>query len=428
MARLRIRIELNRGGVGVPLHKLASVVDEAQKFFHMVAEDVRIDKGRGEWLGFDFDHESLNFTAEYIGPVTAAQVQAFYAAFDGSTSLRRGTIAQFARITDAIGEDELIGFGLYQNDEGVEPNEWRCLSRRDALRITDEIQVLIGASGELDRESHLPAVSDAGMGARLFGERRDRVVDQSKLADSVREMESALSKRIARVEGQVEKHAGLIHDLRTESAATETSFRNLLSAVEGFCDQATRQIERVAPLALPAGPPQRRPTFPGKWALLAGAAVLGLAVIYLTLQMWPARASRSFDQKVAAASPALPRPASLAPAPAIVPAAPPAKPDVAAPKTKTMNIEIGASEPTWVSMTDSHGNKLLTGLIGPGSVRTLNVDSRATLRTGNAGGLLVRLNGKSIGPVGPHGKVLHVEFKDGAFKITAPPAAPAVVN
>ena len=28
MARLRVRIELNRGGVGVPLHKLASVVDE----------------------------------------------------------------------------------------------------------------------------------------------------------------------------------------------------------------------------------------------------------------------------------------------------------------------------------------------------------------------------------------------------------------
>src|SRR5205823_8434021 len=86
MARLRIRIELNRGGVGVPLHKLASVVDESQKFFRMLAEDVSIDKGKGEWLGFDFDHESLNFTAEYVGHVTAEQGQAFYAAFDGTTS------------------------------------------------------------------------------------------------------------------------------------------------------------------------------------------------------------------------------------------------------------------------------------------------------------------------------------------------------
>src|SRR6185437_15308397 len=123
MARLRIRIELSRGGVGVPLHKLASVVDEAQKFFHMLAEDVHVDQNKGEWLGFDFDNESLNFTAEYVGPVTPGQVEAFYAAFDGTTPLRRATIGQFARITEAIGEDELIGFGLYQSEGEPEPTE-----------------------------------------------------------------------------------------------------------------------------------------------------------------------------------------------------------------------------------------------------------------------------------------------------------------
>jgi hypothetical protein len=63
-------------------------------------------------MAFDFDRESLNFTAEYVGPVSAEQVRAFCAAFDGVTSLRRATIAQFTRIADAIGEDELIGFGL----------------------------------------------------------------------------------------------------------------------------------------------------------------------------------------------------------------------------------------------------------------------------------------------------------------------------
>ena len=107
MSRLRIRIELNRGGVGVPLHKLASVVEEAQKFFHLLTEDVQIDQSKGEWLGFDFGNESLNFTAEFVGPVTVEQVAAFRAAFDGTTSLRRATISQFARITDAIEQDEL---------------------------------------------------------------------------------------------------------------------------------------------------------------------------------------------------------------------------------------------------------------------------------------------------------------------------------
>ena len=65
MARLRVRVELSRSGAGVPLHKLASVVEEARKFFLMLGEDVAIDPARGEWLGFDFDHEA-HFTAEYV--------------------------------------------------------------------------------------------------------------------------------------------------------------------------------------------------------------------------------------------------------------------------------------------------------------------------------------------------------------------------
>src|SRR5579883_3112552 len=146
MARLRIRVELSRGGFGVPLGKLAGVVEQTQKFLAMLAEDVEI--ARGEWLGFDFANESLNFTAEFSGAVTANQVRNFYAAFDGTTALRRATIAQFAQITSAIGEDELIGFGLYGADDAVEPGEWRCLSKRDAARIAEEIKVLLKATGE----------------------------------------------------------------------------------------------------------------------------------------------------------------------------------------------------------------------------------------------------------------------------------------
>ncbi len=254
MARLRIRVELNRGGVGIPLHKLSSVVQEAERFFQMLAEDVHIEKDRGEWLAFDFDNESLNFTAEYVGPASADQVQAFAAAFDGTTSLRRATIAQFTRITEAIGEDELIGFGLYHADHETEPSEWRCLSRRDALRIADEIQILLGASGDpgqatleqadRDQTTHLPAVIDPSMGARMFKERHDRgalASEQSKWPMLVREVEANLSKRISRLESTVENHSDSIHELRDTSGATEDSFRNLLGSVETFCAQATRQ-------------------------------------------------------------------------------------------------------------------------------------------------------------------------------------------
>src|SRR5512142_135321 len=183
MSRLRVRIELNRGGVGVPLEKLASVVQQAQAFFRMLGEDVHIDQSQGEWLGFDFDHESLNFTAEFVGPVTAEQVGAFHSAFDGTTGLRRATIAQFAHIADAIEEDEVIGFGLYLN-EGDDPAEWRCLSRRDALRIAEEIQVLLGA-GQVTQESHLPAAGEVSTSARYMFGRRDRALETAKLTGVV---------------------------------------------------------------------------------------------------------------------------------------------------------------------------------------------------------------------------------------------------
>ena len=128
MNRLRVRVELNRRKAGVPMEELVSVVDETQKFFRLLAEDVQITPGRGEWLASNFDPETLNFTAEYEGAASAEQVHAFGSAFSGATSLRRETIAQFTRIADFIGEDELIGFGLYQSDQETEPSDWRCLS------------------------------------------------------------------------------------------------------------------------------------------------------------------------------------------------------------------------------------------------------------------------------------------------------------
>jgi hypothetical protein len=148
MARLRVRIELNRRMAGVPLDKMASVVEETRKFFYLLSEDVHIQADRGEWLASDFDAESLNFTAEYAGTGfrrTSARVRR---RFCGRYFVARDTIAQFTRIADFLGEDELVGFGLYQSDQETEPTEWRCLSKRDAMRFGEEIKLLAQAAGE----------------------------------------------------------------------------------------------------------------------------------------------------------------------------------------------------------------------------------------------------------------------------------------
>lgn len=495
MSRLRVRIELNRGGVGVPLNKLASVVQQAQSFFRMLGDDVHIDQSQGDWLGFDFDHESLNFTAEFVGAVTQEQVAAFHSAFDGTTPLRRATIAQFARIADAIEEDEVIGFGLYLN-ESDDPAEWRCLSRRDALRIAEEIQVLLGA-GQVGQDSHLPAAGEVSTSARYMFGRRERGVEAAKLTGAVREMEASLSKRISRLEGEVADHSTHIHDLRSKSLEAEQSMGRLLSAVEGFCEQAAIRLENVttpalasaaavgagrAPVesrSLPEAPtvtqsPSRDATpkpdavpkdarerlaeasspSPVASMLTAAAASphrtappvmtaapfqehapaiwwrspvvimvgLGTVVVLLGILLWPTGSSPSASSQVSSAS----EPAQTASVSAPVKAAPvpvaSTTPAAAAavskpPVSGAMRVELVASEPSWVSVRGSDGATLLSGLIEPGKMQTVDIRQTAVLRAGNAGGLTVRANGKSLGPLGPHGAVREVEFKNGDFKL-----------
>jgi len=512
MPRLRVRIELNRGGVGVPLEKLASVVQQAQSFFRMLGEDVHIDQTQGEWLGFDFDHESLNFTAEFVGPVTQEQVSAFHSAFDGTTGLRRATIAQFARIADGIDEDEVIGFGLYLN-EGEDPAEWRCLSRRDALRISEEIRVLLGA-GEGGQETHLPAVAEANTGARYLFGRRDRGAEAAKLAGAVREVEANLSKRISRLEGEVADHSSHIHDLRSKSIEAEQSMGRLLTAVEGFCEQAAQRLETVtaapalaavaaarAPIEAPKEPvlataPKQEESdkadVPAKTAAMQEGPVetspkaepapslpvwatavstgepfadrpltswwrspkaisiaLAASLILLTLLLWPSSspkpAGNSAVTSAAETVPSVPaapkaeetpspvastrKPAASVANPAPLPPSSPKTESEDAPaapaSSKTpepavigaTRIELEATEPSWISIRGGDGTTQVARLIEPGKTQSIDIREPAILRAGNAGGLTVRANGKSLGPLGPHGAVREVEFKDGEFKM-----------
>lgn len=302
MNRLRVRVELNRRKTGVPLDELVSVVDETRKFFHLLAEDVQIPVEQGTWHASNFDPESLNFTAEYSGPASAEQIRAFGSAFGGATSLRRETIAQFTHIADFIGEDELVGFGLYQSDQESEPSDWRCLSRRDALRFADEIRLLAKATGESVVEAPLPAVMNGSVGGRrLFKDRRERetlAIDPSKW---IRDVESSLSRRISLLENQVESQARQLHGLGNTQEAADERFLKLLGAMESFWSQAPRQLPAMTPdprirelanLSADSHAAAREPSPPpGKWksrlALIAAGLILAAAGISVMAGKWP---------------------------------------------------------------------------------------------------------------------------------------------
>jgi hypothetical protein len=80
-------------------------------------------------------------------------------------------------------------------------------------------------------------------------------------------------------------------------------------------------------------------------------------------------------------------------------------------------IELEASEPSWISIRGGDGSTQVARLIEPGNIQSVDIREPAVLRAGNAGGLTIRANGKSLGPLGPHGAVREVEFRDGEFKL-----------
>ena len=87
-----------------------------------------------------------------------------------------------------------------------------------------------------------------------------------------------------------------------------------------------------------------------------------------------------------------------------------------------MHVEIEAREPAWVSVTDGSGKRLMSKTMEAHETEALDISSGGVLRTGNAGGVVVRVNGKEIGPLGPTGKIRDISFKNGAYKIRTPDA------
>ena len=90
-----------------------------------------------------------------------------------------------------------------------------------------------------------------------------------------------------------------------------------------------------------------------------------------------------------------------------------------------VRVELTADEPVWV-LVRTDGKYLFSGTLGAKESRTFEAASTVLLRLGNAGGVTITLNGKSVGSVGPKGQVRTVQFTSGGVEIVpgAKPPAP----
>jgi cytoskeleton protein RodZ len=67
-------------------------------------------------------------------------------------------------------------------------------------------------------------------------------------------------------------------------------------------------------------------------------------------------------------------------------------------------VRLAAIELTWISVT-ADGKSVFSGLLQPNQSVMLGGKTRTLLKIGNAGGLEISWNGKTLGPAGPRGQV-----------------------
>jgi hypothetical protein len=180
MSDLRIKFALNKGRHGIPMHKLAEVSKEAERFFLMLARDVNL--GKGEWVADNFKNGSLEFDASYIGDAPPAAVVAGRKAIshlvdrrttpdDLRYGIRRETFLQFAKIASPLDADESIGIGLYNGHDQPKLKE---LTKERALEIEKEITQTVeqyggvqGVITTLFKESNILWIRELSTGERI---------------------------------------------------------------------------------------------------------------------------------------------------------------------------------------------------------------------------------------------------------------------
>ena len=82
-------------------------------------------------------------------------------------------------------------------------------------------------------------------------------------------------------------------------------------------------------------------------------------------------------------------------------------------------IELSAIEPTWLSIV-LDGRRAFSGILETADTKVLEARDNVRIRTGNAGGVSVVLNGKALGAIGPRGQVRTVIFTRDAYEILPP--------
>ena len=92
--------------------------------------------------------------------------------------------------------------------------------------------------------------------------------------------------------------------------------------------------------------------------------------------------------------------------------------------SQAMRVAFTAIEPVWLSIK-SDGTEKYCGTLGGQQSKEFDASNKMTVLIGNAGGLIVSLNGKLVGPIGAHGQVLRLTLTpNGTYVVPRTPSPP----
>jgi hypothetical protein len=146
MPELRIRVELNKGRIGIPLGKLAAIVEETSRFLGLISDDAGLGGDPHNWLAQNFENNSVDFDIHKNDIKSEPKRKRALTLLRGvmgaslnkaaATSLvSAATWRQYAKIAAPLDSDEKIDFGLYLNGS-VKPDEAFTLTKTIADTIS----------------------------------------------------------------------------------------------------------------------------------------------------------------------------------------------------------------------------------------------------------------------------------------------------
>jgi hypothetical protein len=166
MARLKVRLVINKGRLGAPMAKLGKISEQAEKFLKALAADCEIETHPGEWLAVKFSDGSVEFDAEFQGDVNPGAAQVFtrnlefLVDFDPDSeglnvAIKPATALEYAKIGTLIDPDEEIGLGIYSPD-GPETRQprWRKITYRATNALKREIETPVASHGSVQGILH----------------------------------------------------------------------------------------------------------------------------------------------------------------------------------------------------------------------------------------------------------------------------------